>query len=458
MTLTKPLPFSTEAENAVLGACMLSESALMIAAEKLTSEHFYHETHRIIFDTLLGMYRSGQALDIVTVVQKLHNTGQLDSIGGAARVMAMQRNTPTAANVEHYIAIVLEKSISRELATICATYHEAALNETLDPLQMMAEFQDQALKLGSGLLTPTLHKPLQLAGEVFAHVEAMLEAGSHVTGTPSGISDLDFMLGGFKPSELTIIGARPSVGKSALMLTMANNMAQSGVPVAIFSIEMSAKALGTRLLKIITGLDLDSYKFLSSPRSENEADRIIAGVKQMQNLGIYIDDKPNLSAAEFAAKARRYVSEFGCKVVFCDYLQKFQKTNVRQEERHFITDIARMLKNTAKMLDVPIAALSQLKREVDSRADKKPIMSDFMESGNIEAEADVMIGIDRPERYKDATFTDGTPAEGRAKLCVLKHRNGTIGEVMVRYKKELTLFHDNVPSYSAGEGDYGAGF
>ncbi len=461
MIASKSLPFSTEAETAVLGACMLSESALMVASEKLTTEHFYHETHRIIFDTMLTMYRAGQPLDMVTVTQNLQNNGQMAQVGGASRLVAMYSNTPSAANIDQYVAIVLEKSIARELAKVCSTYYDAALDETLDPLQMMVEFQDHALKLGSGLVTPTLHKPRQLAAEVFAHVDAMLEAGSHITGIPTGISDLDFMLGGFKPSELVIVGARPSVGKSALMLSMANNMILAGAPVAIFSIEMSAKALGTRLLKIITGLNLDSYTFLSSRPNQNEIERIVAGVEEMQNMKIYIDDKPNLNVAEFAAKARRYVSEFGCKAIYCDYLQKFQKTNFRLEERHFITEIARMLKNTAKMLDVPVIALSQLKREVDSRADKKPLMSDFMESGNIEAEADVMIGIDRPERYGDVMFSDGTPAAGKAKLCVLKHRNGTIGEVLVNYRKELTLFHDNLPSYTAytpDEGDYGDTF
>lgn len=461
MIASKPLPFSTDAETAVLGACMLSESALMVASEKLTTEHFYHETHRIIFDTMLTMYRAGQPLDMVTVTQNLQNNGQIAQVGGASRLVAMYSHTPSAANIDQYVAIVLEKSIARELAKVCSTYYDAALDETLDPLETMVEFQDHALKLGSGLVTPTLRKPRQLAAEVFAHVDAMLEAGSHITGIPTGLSDLDFMLGGFKPADLIIVGARPSVGKSALMLSMANNMVFSDAPVGIFSIEMSAKALGTRFLKMITGLNLDSYEFLKSRPSQNQIDRIVAGVEEMQNRKLYIDDKPNLNAAEFAAKARRYVSEFGCKAIYCDYLQKFQKTNFRLEERHFITEIARMLKNTAKMLDVPVIALSQLKREVDSRADKKPLMSDFMESGNIEAEADVMIGIDRPERYGDVMFSDGTPATGKAKLCVLKHRNGTIGEVLVNYRKELTLFHDNLPSYpdyTVDEGDYGEAF
>lgn len=460
MLENKPLPNSSEAEAAVLGACLLSESALLIAAEKLTSDHFYHEANRIIFSTMLSMLRSDCVVDLVTLNEKIRENGQLEQIGGMIRIMRLQTDTPTAANIENYISIVLERSIAREVAAMCARFYNEALDGTIDPLQMMTEFQDQAMKLGAGMVTPTLYKPLRLAETVFSHVTGMLDANSHITGLTTGLRDLDYLLGGFKKSDLIIVGARPSIGKSALMLTIARNLILDKKPMVIFSIEMGAKSLGTRLLKLLTGMNLDSYNFLNS-HTADQREAIIEGVKRMQELPLYIDDKPNLTGPEFFAKARRYKEEFGCEGIFCDYLQKLQKTNHRLDERIHVTEMVRTMKTSAKMLDIPVIGLSQLTRETDKRSDKRPQIQDFMESGAIEAEADVVIAIHRPEHYGILTFDDElyTPAKGMAELMILKHRNGNIGNVRVRYIKELTLFDDFIPPYeSPSYGSYQEAF
>lgn len=457
MLENKPLPSSTEAESAVLGACLLSETALLIASEKLAPEHFYHEANRIIFGTMLSMLKSSTVVDLVTLNEKIRENGQLEQIGGMVRIMRLQTDTPTAANIDKYIAIVLEKSIAREVAATCAKFYNSALDGTIDPLQMMTEFQDQAMKLGAGLITPSLYKPLRLAETVFSHVDSMLDAKSHITGLPTGLRDLDYMLGGFKKGDLIVVGARPSIGKSALMLTMACNMILEKKPVAIFSIEMGAKSLGTRLLKLLTGMNLDSFDFLRH-HTADQREAIIEGLKQMQSLPVYIDEKPNLNGSEYFAKARRYKEEYGCEIIFCDYLQKLQKTHYRTDERAHVTEMTQLMKTSAKLLDVPVVALSQLTRETERSTDKRPEMRFFMESGAIEAEADVVIGIHRPEYYGIPTFDDElfTPSKGLAELMILKHRNGVIGNVRVAYEKGLTLFHDIVPTSTYEPQQYGS--
>lgn len=454
MLHNKPLPHSTDAEAAVIGACLISETALVVASEKLTPEHFYHEANRIIFDTMTTMFREGKTVDVVTLSERIRANGQLDTVGGRINLLRLQTETFTTANIDSHIAIVLEHSIRREVQAICIKYHDEAAEGMTDSLQMMAELQDQVMKMGAGMLTRTLYKPLRLAEEVFTHVRSMLDAGSHITGLPTGLTDLDFLLGGFKKGDLITVGARPSIGKSALMLSAACNMILSGTPVAIFSIEMGARSLGTRLLKMLTGLNLDSYEFLRH-HTDNQREAIIEGVGQMQGLPIYIDDKPNLTGSEFFAKARRYKEEFGCEIIFCDYLQKLQKTNYRMGEREHVTEMTRTMKTTGRMLDIPVVALSQLTREVDKSTDKRPAMHHFMESGAIEAESDVVIMIHRPEYYGIQSFDDefSTSAKGLAELIVGKHRNGMTGSVRVAYNKEQTLFCD-VPRGYDPQRDY----
>lgn len=399
-------PHSVLAEQQVIGCCLLSKAAISQAAEKLAPQHFYRDVHRLIFEAVIALYAKGAAVDIATVSEELHRTGTLKAVGGTSLLMDILQQTASAANVQHHVAIVLENAMKREILRLAREYSEKAMDAGTDALQVLSDFQGETMLIGRSSETSTLYKPMRLAGEVFRHIDAMLVERSSLTGVPTGLRDLDFITGGLHPSTLTVIGARPSVGKTALIASIAGNIAQAGTPVAFFSIEMSAVKIGMRIFKQTTGIPVDSYQFLASHTSSDVND-VAEGIRTLQSLPFFVDEKADISLPEMMLRARRMVEEFGCKVIFCDYLQIIREHESRRRDvREFISQTVIGMKTLARMLNVPVVLLSQLTRDVEKQASKRPEMHHLMEAGAIEAAADVIVLIHRPETYGITMFDD----------------------------------------------------
>jgi replicative DNA helicase len=428
-------PWSSEAEQAVLGAMLLDQDAALRATELLDDTMFYRDAHRRLFRAMVALTERRTVIDHVTLRDELIRRGELDSAGGLEYVGELVDAVPTAANLEFHGRIIREKAILRRLiegatAIVTEAYDpKARANELLDSaeariFQISQQRGDEGFTRLKEMLWPTMER-----------IETLQKSGKAITGVPSGFTDLDGLTSGFQPSELVVIAARPSMGKTAFALNVAANAALDQQGVAVFSLEMSKEALVHRMLTSMARVDaqrvrqgtLHDYDFTQLARA--------AGI--LQSCPIWIDDQPALTLLQMRSKARRLKAEYDIKMLVVDYLQLMRSPEYAENRVQEISDISRSLKALARELEVPVVALSQLSRASEQRGgERKPILSDLRDSGAIEQDADLVIFIHRAEYYDREDETK----RGLAEIMLSKNRNGPTGDVRLRFSREYTRF------------------
>lgn len=449
-------PHSTEAEEAVLGAMLLDREAVGKVVEILDGECFYHERHQTIFKAMIALFERGVTIDLITVSNDLQRGGELERVGGMRMLTDLSIKTVSAANVEYHARIVLERFLKRQLISVAGEIIEDSYDDSTDALDEVDRAEQRIFEVAERRTRRSYSDMKKLTKHAVERIVELAEgSGDGVTGVPSGFTKLDEMLSGFQPSDLIILAARPSMGKTAFALSIAREAARSGQRVGFFSLEMAAHQLVLRLISADANIGLQALR--SGRLTQQQVQEIIRKVDDLMNAPIYIDDSAALSPVEFRAKVRRMKVEHKIDMVMVDYLQLMHAPKAESRERE-ISTISHTLKAVAKELNIPVVALSQLNRTLEQRADKRPMLSDLRESGSIEQDADVVMFIHRPEYYKIATFEDGRSTENIAEVIVGKQRNGPTGDIRLFYNKEQAKFHDLTYSYDQfDQGDRDAG-
>jgi replicative DNA helicase len=442
----RTLPHNLEAERSVLGAILLHNDAFNLAAEVIDSQDFFRDAHRRIFDKMVKLVERGDAIDLVTLKEELGRAGELDEIGGPAYITALVDGVPRSTNVEHYARIIKEKATLRSLIfsanKILATAYEGG--EDADLILDQAEhaifaIADDKVRDGFVSLRDLAQASLETIEKLHAHKEL-------ITGVPTGFTDLDEMTSGLQPSDLIIIAARPSMGKTSLVLNMAQHVGtKTDMTVGVFSLEMSKEQLFLRMLT--AEARIDAQRMRRGYLGERDWGRLSQAIGTLSDAKIFIDDSPSIGVLEMRAKCRRLAAEHDLDLVIIDYLQLMQGRGRFENRTLELGSISRSLKGLAKELHVPVVVLSQLSRAPESRSDHKPQLSDLRESGALEQDADVVIFIYRKDMYADK---NEPPAEGEgvAELIIGKQRNGPTGTVKLAFIREFTRF-ENLASSGA---------
>ncbi len=436
-------PQAPELEQAVLGALMLERNAVNEAIDILQPDSFYVDAHRRIFDAILGLFRNDQPIDILTVTEELKKRGELDVVGGAFYISQLTNKVASSANVEYHARIISQKHILRELIRMSAETQRDAYDDSADVFDLLDKAEQDLYAITSGNLKRNYEPMSDLIQDAIAQIESAKSKTGGVSGVPTGFVQLDKLTAGWQRSDMVIVAARPAMGKTAFVLSMARNIAvEHKKPVAVFSLEMSSTQLVTRLIASEAGIS--SEKLRKGELSDGEFNILHQHIARLTNAPIFIDDTPALNIFELRAKARRLKSQHNVDLIIIDYLQLMtgggdNKGGNREQE---ISSISRSIKSIAKELDIPIIALSQLSRAVETRGgDKRPMLSDLRESGAIEQDADIVCFLYRPEYYKIYEDEHGSTL-GIGEVIVAKHRNGAIDTVRLRFIPELAKFAD----------------
>ncbi len=445
-------PQAVEVEQAVLGAMMLEQQALSRAFEILDKSCFYHASHGRIFEAMHTLFEQGTAVDQLTLTEELKRRGQLDDVGGVVYLAKLGSEVATAANIDFHARIVFEKALSRKLIEVASEISERAYAADEDVQTLIDKAEQQLFSLSENQIGEGFEPLDKVMGDAFEHIERIHAKTDTVLGVDTGFANLNDLTSGFQKGDLIILAARPSVGKTALALTLARNAAvDAGVGVAIFSLEMSKMQLAQRLLSAETKVDL--HKLRTGRLTEDDWMHLTRNIDRLAQAPIYIDDTPGISVLEARAKARRQLREYGIGMVVIDYLQLMSghlRTQSREQE---ISQISRGLKAMAKELDMPVLALSQLSRAVESRTDRRPQLSDLRESGSLEQDADVVMFIYRPEMY-GLKSPDGESLEGTAEIIVGKQRNGPVDSVPLMWNKESATYEMMAPDWRTEPEEY----
>ncbi|MEZ4807541.1 MAG: replicative DNA helicase [Flavobacteriales bacterium] len=450
-------PQAPELEQAVLGALMLERNAVNEAIDILQPESFYVDAHRRIFDVILGLFRNDQPIDILTVTEELKKRGELDIVGGPFYISQLTNKVASSANVQYHARIISQKHILRELIRISAGTMRDAYDDSADVFDLLDKTEQDLYTITSGNLKRNYEPMSDLIQDAIAQIENAKTKTGGVSGIPTGFIQLDKLTAGWQRSDMVIVAARPAMGKTAFVLSMARNIAvEHKRAVAVFSLEMSSTQLVTRLIASEAGIS--SEKLRKGDLSDSEFTILHQHIARLTNAPIYIDDTPGLNIFELRAKARRLKSQHNVDLIIIDYLQLMtaggdSRGGNREQE---ISSISRSIKSIAKELDVPIIALSQLSRAVETRGgDKRPMLSDLRESGAIEQDADIVCFLYRPEYYKIYEDEHGSTL-GVGEVIVAKHRNGAVDTVRLRFIPELAKFAD-LETMSGGFGGDGTG-
>ena len=429
-------PHSVEAEQSVLGAILLSERAMyaLVIDEGLKAEDFYRRKHQLVYESMLGLYGESEPIDVLTVSEHLRARGLLEEAGGQAAIDSLAASVPAAGNARHYARIVREHSLVRRL--LKATYEiQASVAESAGEARELVEWAERSM-------LEVAHDDRQ---KDFRSIEEVLDAEldkmhrlsiehTALTGTPSGFKDLDEMTGGFQPGNLVILAARPSMGKSALVCNIAENASIDGnAPVAIFSLEMSETELAQRFVASQARIKGDELR--RGRVAEHKWPKIMEASQRLARAPMFIDDSSDIGLLEIRAKCRRLHQQHGLGLIIIDYIQLMRADGRTDNRVEQIGQMSRGLKILARELSVPVVALSQLNRSVESRTDKRPVLSDLRESGSIEQDADLVAFI-----YRDEYYDRESEREGEADIIIAKHRNGSIGDVTLTFQKEYPKF------------------
>ncbi|HBJ76537.1 MAG TPA: replicative DNA helicase [Porphyromonadaceae bacterium] len=441
-------PQDTEIEAAVLGALMMEKDAYMQVSDTLKAEMFYNETNRMVFEAIQHLATNQLPIDLLTVTNQLKKDGNLEKVGGAYGVSKYTSGVYSASNVEYHSLIIAQKYMARELIRFGAEVQTKAFDETIDVEVLMQEAEAEMFKITQQNVKKEVVQINPVIDELVRKVSSKENFTDGYSGLPSGFTELDKITSGWQPSDLIIIAARPAMGKTAFVLSMAKNIALNyGKGIGIFSLEMPNIQLVSRLAINVT--ELPAEKLKNSKLEPYELEMLCELIKPLYDAPIYVDDTPALSIFELRSKARRLVREHDVKLICIDYLQLMTggggNYGSREQE---VSLISRSLKGLAKELNIPIIALSQMNRGVETREGKRPQLSDLRESGAIEQDADIVCFLHRPEYYKIMEDEDHRSTEGIAEVIVAKHRNGSTGEIRLRFKKDAAKFmneNDYVP-------------
>lgn len=436
-------PQSLEAEESVLGSILLDNQAINVCLERLRAEDFYKTAHQTIFEAMSALSDKREPIDIVTLGQQLRSMGQLDAIGGAQTLSFLASSVPNAANVAYYARVIKEMAIRRRLIHESTDIINSAFELEGDMEEFLDSTEQKILGVSDFRINASFHKVSDIVQDSIRIVEKLYDQKEPVTGVPSGLSKLDKMTAGFQPSDLIIVAARPSMGKTALVLGWSQFVGiYHRKPVAFFSLEMSKEQLVLRMLCSESRINNSNVR--TGSLTERDFARIVDGASRISEAEIFIDDTPAITITELRAKARRLHRDHELGIIIVDYLQLLRSPAYSHSREQEISDISRSLKALAKELNVPVVALSQLNRSVESRTDKRPMMSDLRESGAIEQDADLIMFI-----YRDEVYNKESPDKGVAEIIIAKQRTGPTGAVRVAFSGEYTRF-DNLE-----ESDFG---
>ncbi len=443
-SLGKLPPQATDLEEAVLGALMLEKDALSAVIDILKPDVFYKETHQKIFEAITVLFQKSSPVDILTVTAQLRQQGDLEMIGGAYYITELTNRVASAANIEYHARIISQKFIQRELIRISTTIINNAYEDTTDIFDLLDEAEKSLFDIAQNNLRRDSRKMDDILRESLDALEKLKDKVDGLTGIPSGFSALDRMTSGWQPSDLVIIAARPAMGKTAFVLTCARNAAVlSNKPVVVFSLEMSSVQLVNRLIAGET--EIEQEKIRKGNLADWEWQQIHSKIGTLTEAPLFIDDTPALNIFEFRAKCRRLKAQYDIQMIIVDYLQLMHgkgdnKSGNREQE---IGSISRALKSVAKELNVPVIALSQLSRAVETRGgDKRPQLADLRESGSIEQDADMVMFLYRPEYYGFDQDENGMPNNGVGEVIIAKHRNGETGTVKLKFVGKFVKFTD----------------
>ena len=439
--LQKVPPQNIEVEKSILSAILIENNTLPEVLEILSEKDFYREAHQKIFAAMVDLFERNEPADLITVTNILKERGRLESVGGASYLAELVDTVPMATNAVHYAKIIREKATLRRLMERAASI-TARCFEDRGNVEEVLDFAEQSIfDISEDKVRPTFHSLADILPDTYKAVEDAYENKILVTGVPTGYRELDQKTSGLQPGDLIVIAGRPSMGKTALALNIAQNAGMhTAVPVGIFSLEMSKEQLSLRMLS--SEARIDSSKMRSGFLSESDLARINRAAGALYDLPIYIDDSPAISALEIRAKARRMKMEKGLGLVIVDYLQLMRGRASAERRELEISEISGSLKALAKEINLPVVALSQLNRKVEDRSNKRPVLSDLRESGAIEQDADVIVFIYRDEVYNKE---EDNPNRGTAEINVAKQRNGPTGMVKLTFLEHCTRFEDQAP-------------
>jgi len=438
-------PQALDLEEVVLGAMMIDKKGVDEVVDLLSPESFYKEAHQHIFAAIIILFEKSDPIDLLTVSGQLKKEGKLEKVGGDFYLISLTQKVSSSAHIEFHARIILQKFIQRSLIKISSEIIEESYDESVDVFDLLDNAESKLYDITLGNVKKSTETAQDLVIQAKKKIEEIANKEG-LSGVPSGFERVDKVTSGWQPSDLVIIAARPGMGKTALTLSMARNMAvNNNVPVAFFSLEMSSVQLITRLISSETGLS--SEKLRTGRLEKHEWEQLNVKVKSLEQAPLFIDDTPALSIFDLRAKARRLASQHKIKLLIVDYLQLMtvggnNKTGNREQE---ISTISRNLKSLAKELDIPVIALSQLSRAVETRTgSKRPILSDLRESGAIEQDADIVSFIYRPEYYKIDEWDDDerSPTEGQAEFLIAKHRNGGLDNIRLKFNGSLGRFEN----------------
>ena len=450
-TTLKIPPHSIEAEQAILGGLMLDPEAWTKVAERLRADDFYRRDHRLIFNAISGLDVEGQPFDLVTVAEFLENNQKLDDAGGLSYLSALADSTPGASNIIAYADIVRKRSVLRQLVRATTEISDSVFNPMGRSSNEILDFAEQSIfeiaeqesrgkksyKAIKDLLVSTLDR-----------IDELYHKKSHITGIATGFNDFDRQTAGLQNSDLIIVAGRPSMGKTAFAVNLAEHaIIKDGLSVAIFSMEMSGEQLSMRMMSSLGRID--QHKIRTGKLEDEDWPRLTSAVEILKDAKLYIDDTGALTPAELRARCRRLARDNGLDMVIVDYLQLMQVPGTKENRATEISEISRSLKAMAKELNIPVIALSQFNRSLEQRPNKRPIMSDLRESGAIEQDADVIVFI-----YRDEVYDDESPDKGVAEIIIGKQRNGPIGMVKLSFLGRFTRFENYVEEQPFMSGNY----
>ena len=437
-------PQAIELEEAVLGALMIDNESLSDAIDSLREEYFYKPDHQKIFSAIVTLFNQTQPVDILTVAEELKKMGELEKVGGIHYISTLTNNVSSSSNTEFHARIVAEKFIKRSLISISNNIIGDAFDDSVDIFDLLNKAEEKLFTVTEGTLRKSYDKMSLLIKGALENIETLRQKEDGLSGVPSGFSKLDRVTSGWQKSDLIIIAARPGMGKTALALSMARNIAiDYETPIGFFSLEMSSEQLVNRL--IASEAELSASKLRKGDLADHEMVQLHQKIKHLSEAPIYIDDTPGLTIFELRAKARRLVKNHKIGVLIVDYLQLMHAGGNPGNREQEISTISRSLKGIAKELKIPVIALSQVNRGVEGRSgvgSKRPMLSDLRESGAIEQDADIVTFIYRPEYYKIYEWDNGDDSRGQGEVIIAKHRNGALKNVRLKFTAEFAKFSD----------------
>jgi replicative DNA helicase len=435
-TANQQAPFSQEAEEAVLGAVLINDDSFLSVASFLRAEDFFILRHGYIWEAMVRISERNERIDFVTVQDELRALGHLDDVGGPAFLLQLINSTPTSINAEIYGRLVERAAIRRRLMKAADQIKGLALEEDLPIEKVTSEAEARLFEVTERNLRRDLVPMQEALAEYFDRIEYLMQHPDEPLGLPTGFRDLDELLGGMQRSDLLIFAGRPGMGKTSFLLSVALNAAKLGGRVAIFTMEMASDQIVQRFVAMETGIN--TQRLRTGQLSQQEWARFVQATGRMANLRIFIDDTPAINPLQMRTKCRRLLHEYGLDLVIVDYMQLMNAGGGYENNRvQEISYISRSLKELARELNVPVFSAAQLSRAVESRHDKRPVLSDLRESGSIEQDADIVTFL-----YRDVVYNEATEFPNKADIIVAKHRNGPTGTVSLHFERSLTKFSD----------------